>query len=745
MEDLNTSLNLYHMDVLKEIAETLEIELNRYPLRKSWLIQRLHDRIPRLAASRSFIESLGEAPRAALGVMLERDRTYTQRDVALPLMLSGMVQVEGQSATLDRPKIERVLHTLLVHGLIVNLTEPMGTASRRTLSPLHGFAIPPQIRRVLPVDLLNRPQIRSGEFDLTGAPDHVVSGDMQQFLRSLFFTWAELRREPARRLKAGNMGKRDRRRIAESLGLEGDAGLTEVAWLHEFLDALNLVNHGGDVIRGIDRAAVKLFWSTTSAGKMSDLIVAYVRTQSDLDLNNQALNAYTFQSSVPFRPPAGIRTNVIETLNQVAQAGWLPFNLFFDLVTGGQIGSLVLEPNVRTSLYGDVHWYGGTSRRAAMESTLLRLETRAVAKVLEELRRMGLVALGYESREAQIPSALKLSSWLRSHYTNHATARATGGGQVILQPDFQILAMGPVALSVLADLERFAVREKLDESVVTYRITRDSVYRAFQQNMTSDAIRDVLEEASDQPIPQNVVRSLHDWQQRYERIVIRRAVTILQVDEPERLTALLEDAALQPYLHQLDERTAWFATARASRIEARLAELEILPGYSSDPERDIATSLRWEGEHLTSRHPLPSLYVEGRMEQIAERKNGHWVLSPAQIKQAVAKGLEPVAIIEMLERMTGQPLDLTWEKRLKAWGQHYGPGQVAEVKLLRLAGDDVMQELREADSRLGKGLQPLPDARGMAVVKEACWEEVCEALEEWGIHLNEVHWWARES
>lgn len=745
MEDLNTSLNLYHMDVLREIAEHLEVEFTRYPLRKSWLIQRLHDRIPRLAASPSFIRSLGEAPRAALGVMLERNRVYTQRDVALPLMLSGVVRVEGQPATLDRPKVEDVLQTLLVHGLIVNLTEPVGTASRRTLSPLHTFAIPPQVRRALPTDLLHSPQIRSGEFDLIEPPDRVTHGDLQQFLRSLFFTWAEIRREPARRLKAGNMGKRDRRRVAESLGLEGDEGLEEVAWLHEFLEALNLANRDGDEIRGIDRAAVKLFWSTTSGGKVSDLIVAYVRTQSSLGLDNQALSAYTFQNSVPLRPPAGIRTNVVETLNQVAEAGWLPFNLFFDLLTGGQVGSLVLESSVRTSLYGDIHWYGGTSRRLAMESTLRRLETQAVIKVLEELSRMGLVALGYKAEEDHRPSALKLTSWLRAHYTNHSVSRASQGGQIILQPDFQILAMGPVPLSVLADLERFAVREKLDESVVTYRITRDSVYRALQDQMDAEAIQVVLDEASDQPVPQNVVRSLHDWQRRYERIVIRRAVTILQVDEPDRLTALLEDPTLQSYLHELDETTAWFASAHASRVEERLKALEILPGYSSDPETDIATSLRWEGEHLVPRHPLPSLYVEGRMKKVAERRNGHWVLSPEQVKQAVDRGFAPLEIIGMLERMTGSSLDLTWEKRLKAWGQHYGPGQIADVRLLKLASAEVMQELRETDSRLDEGLQPLPDAHGLAVVKEAHWDAVCQALTEWGINLDEVPWWTQRS
>ena len=745
MEDLNTSLNLYHMDVLKEIAEHLEIELNRYPLRKTWLIQRLHDRIPRLAGSPSFIQTLGAAPRAALGVMLERDRVYTQRDVALPLILSGMVRVEGQSATLDRPKVEDALHILLVHGLIVNLTEPMGTASRRTLTPLHIFAIPKEVRRALPDERLHPPQIRAGEFDLTDAPDHIVSGDMQQFLRSLFFTWAEIRREPARRLKAGTMGKRDRRRIAESLGFEEDEGLDEVAWLHEFLEALNLATRGGDDIRGIDSAAVKLFWSTTSAGKVSDLIVAYVRMKSELDVNTHSLSSYTFQSSVPLRPPAEIRTNIVETLNQVAQAGWLPFDLFFDLLTGGQTGSLVLESSVRTSLYGDLHWYGGTSRRLAMESTLRRIETQAVVTVLEELCRMGLVSLGYASEDDQRPAALTLTPWLRAHYTNASVSRSSGGGQIILQPDFQILAMGPVPLSVLADLERFAVREKLDESVVTYRITRDSVYQAFQQDMSSDAIEDMLDDASDQPVPQNVIRSLHDWQQRYERIVIRRAITVMQVDEADCLTTLVEDSKLQPYLHKLDERTAWFAQAHSKRVEARLSELGILPGYSSDPETDITASLRWEGDHLTSRHPLPSLYVEGRMRQIAERRNGYWVLSSEQVKEAVDKGLAPLEIIEMLERMTGGPLDLTWEKRLKAWGQHYGPGQVAEVRLLRLADDGVMRELRETDTRLRKGLQPLPNAQGLAVVSEKHWDMVHEALEEWGIELNDVNWWAQGS
>jgi hypothetical protein len=133
------------------------------------------------------------------------------------------------------------------------------------------------------------------------------------------------------------------------------------------------------------------------------------------------------------------------------------------------------------------------------------------------------------------------------------------------------------------------------------------------------------------------------------------------------------------------------------------------------------------------------------MRQIAERRNGHWVLSAEQVRGAVDKGLEPLEIIEMLERMTGAPLDLTWEKRIKAWGQHYGEGQIAEVRLLRLAGEGVLRELRKRDTRLNEGLHPLPEALGLAVVNERDWDTVREALQEWGVDLDEVAWWVQSS
>ncbi len=99
--------------------------------------------------------------------------------------------------------------------------------------------------------------------------------------------------------------------------------------------------------------------------------------------------------------------------------------------------------------------------------------------------------------------------------------------------------MGPVPLRVLAGLEQIARRE-IDKTVITYRLTRDAVYRALQSGETVESITAYLEETTGQVIPQNIQRSLEEWYQQYERIVIRRSVRILQVDTPERLLLLLD-------------------------------------------------------------------------------------------------------------------------------------------------------------------------------------------------------------
>ena len=107
MERLKQSLDLYNMNTLKVIAENLNVAPAKPPVRKAWLVDALDAKIREVAKSPSFIKVLSEAERATLGILLKNGGTGTQRDAMLPLMMAGLIYIEGQDATIDQPRFRR--------------------------------------------------------------------------------------------------------------------------------------------------------------------------------------------------------------------------------------------------------------------------------------------------------------------------------------------------------------------------------------------------------------------------------------------------------------------------------------------------------------------------------------------------------------------------------------------------------------------------------------------------------------
>ncbi len=204
-----------------------------------------------------------------------------------------------------------------------------------------------------------------------------------------------------------------------------------------------------------------------------------------------------------------------------------------------------------------------------------------------------------------------------------------------------MLALGPVPLRTLAGLEQFAAREKIDESVITYRLTRDHVYQALQRGETIDGIITYLQEATDQPVPQNIVRSLQAWGQQFERIVIRRAVQILQVDQADVLEQLLADPELAPRLHALGERTAWFLPGDAASIEQGLRRHQMLAVHSTARRRTCR--IAWYGTmtNSTREQRYRASSSPACCATLAEARNGRWQLTPESVRRAADLGTDP--------------------------------------------------------------------------------------------------------
>ncbi len=737
-EKLKQSLDLYHMDTLKQIAEHLNISLPKGAVRKAWIVDAVHDKICEIAASAAFIGSLGQAERALLGLLLKAGGVGTQRTVTLPLMKTGLIYIEGQETTAERPRLRDVLLNLMLKGLVLNLEDVEGTATRRTFEPFNKIGIAPEVSRLLPHNLLTVPA-PSTAAQTVAPPPHVESADVELFMRHMFFLWAELRREPVSRLKSGGVGKRDVRRLAKSLLLDEERDAERLVWMLNVLQALGVTLDSATTITAVDNDAVKLFWNASPRAQLANILQSYPNVAYNLPLDLQPLSQYAYYATVSVRPSKEIRGQVLALLKEIANAQWFPFALFVAFLSEGRSGSVALSDYTLNLLYNNLRWYPA-ERRDDLATALSQLDRQAALATLKELQALGMVELGYAA-PGQPPVALQLTPVARAHFTSQPFPASKNGGQVILQPDFQILAMGPVALSLLANLERFAIREKFSESVVTYRITREGIYQALQRGESPETIHAFLEEATGQPAPQNVVRTLEEWGEQYERIVIRRNVTILQTDDVKILERLLNDKKLGSLLHRLDDHTAWMRTQDTAKLEAYLRQQEMLPAYSQGPEADLPHSLRWEQDTLRPRHPMPSLYVTGTLRRIAEQRGDHWELTPQSLRLAVASGMDVPAVIALLEQMTGAPLAPEWQKQLKAWGNHYGDAHVASVVLLRMASDEALQELRRADRRLSRWIHPLPQAAGLAVVDAKHWDEARTLLTEWGIDVKSEPWW----
>ncbi len=737
-EKLKQSLDLYHMDTLKEIAEHLNISLPKGPVRKAWIVDAAHDKIREIAGSTAFISGLGQAERALLGLLLKNGGAGTQRTVTLPLMKAGLIYIEGQETTLDRPQMRDVVLNLMRKGLVLNLDDLNGMSSRRTFEPFDKIGIAPEVSSALPRNLLTL-LATSAAVQTVATPPRVESADIELCMRQMFFLWAELRREPVNRLKSGGIGKRDVRRIAKSLLMDEERDAERLTWMLTVLQALKVLQDTATTITAVDTDAVKLFWDASPRVQLANVLQSYANVTHTFALNLSVISQYAYYSTVPARPSKEIRGQVLALLKEIAEAQWFPFSLFVAFLSEGRSGSVVMVDYALNSLYTNLRWYAA-GRRDDLTAALTQLDRQAALAVLKELQALGMVELGYAA-PGEVPVALQLTPLARAHFANQPFPAAENGGQVILQPDFQILAMGPVALHILANLERFATREKFAESVVAYRITREGAYQALQRGESPQSIRVFLEEGTGQPVPLNIIRTLEVWGEQDERIVFRRNITDLQTDDSETLDRLLNDKTTGKLLHRLDAHTAWLRAKDTPKLESHLQRQEMLPAYSQGPEADLPHSLRWEQDALRPRHPMPSLYVTGTLRRIAVQDGDHWQLTRPSVRAAVTAGMDVPAIIALVEQMTGVPLTPEWQKQLKAWGSHYGDARMASVILLRLENDDALQELRRADRRLSRWIRPLPQAAGLGVVDEKHWEEVQTLLTEWGIDVKADHWW----
>ena len=252
-----------------------------------------------------------------------------------------------------------------------------------------------------------------------------------------------------------------------------------------------------------------------------------------------------------------------------------------------------------------------------------------------------------------------------------AEPAAAHAGRVVVQPNFQIFALEPIAEQTLVSLDRFADRVKADKAF-EYRLSRESLYRAHQNGMSvGDAVA-FLEQASSAPLPQNVLRTLDEWAQSYERIIVRRNAALLHALDPQVLDALQDTPAAQRYLLGRPlPRVALASNTPESRerIAQALMALGHLPAYSDVPEAENSRGVLTldEAGKVSLLHALPDLYLLQALEEHAERRGDGYYLTKAAVRGERTSGESADQIIARWQRWHHGPLPVAFLENLREW------------------------------------------------------------------------------
>jgi hypothetical protein len=324
-------------------------------------------------------------------------------------------------------------------------------------------------------------------------------------------------------------------------------------------------------------------------------------------------------------------------------------------------------------------------------------------------------------------------------------------GRLVVQPNFELVALAPISEALLVNLDRFAERIRL-EHIAQYRLTRTSVTRAIQMGLHAAAIQQILEQAAGGPIPQNVQYTLIEWERQARRIELWHDVTLLEVDDAALLDALFADAGTRPFFgRRLTPVLAEVVTGQLSTVQEILWQQDYLPALVSatmhngllESGRFATREPQWRLQYsglLQPCHAVLDLYLAAEVERITEHDEttGWRKITPASIQQACSAGLPLEHVLRFLQHYCEGGVPVSFLIRLKLWGGGYEQQDAIGVEhapMLRLSSQ-ALQDI-QADEELGPllGTEVPPESSLVRVPPDAL-NHVIELLKDRGFSVD---------
>lgn len=666
----------------------------------------------------------------------------------------------GDPKRADSPIFEDALARLTYWGLVFSLSD--SSQGKLTFSPGAQLYLPELVRRHLPpAALADTTQVMVAA---------TAQADPDLFLRDLYLYWEYVLRQGLPLTQAGLVNKRALKAVNAIL-LQPEPDLDHIRredeayrlyLLRTILTGVNLVEEVNGRLEATASPADPLIPAWWSLPREAQLAACLNVWEQATMLREVAGGNYQID-----RPNYGQgRQALLNFLKTHPADQWVDRFTLLTTLQNHPDGFLFppLSPDRRSfgysGLYYENQWFDLS--RSELFKQVIAFETSFLDRCLDEvLYPLGVIEHGAAINDAPEPAPPQRGR--RAHNTPAAPSqsplassfiRLTPLGQtlfqaappppaaptaarLVVQPNFQIMALGPVPLIWMAQIDRFAVRQSVDRGAVTYQLTRESVYQAQKLGLSLDQVMHFLEEHTASPLPQNVQRSLQEWGAAHERITFRLGVTLLQADSPARLTQLLEHPAL--HSHKLRPLTPTLAVSAADpALPAALAQADVPPVvWGNDPAAADHSVILDEAGNLRPLPNAPHLYVASRLNRLAETlPDGSWRITAATVGQISHNRSEAEALLAELQRLLRGNLPPALEQAVKAWSHYFGAAHLEQLTLVELDSMAILEELLQQPA-LKELLRPLAVSdRALAVGPAAALNELQVILKGLGLQLR---------
>lgn len=612
---------------------------------------------------------------------------------------------------------EDIIARLTLYGFLFSSDTAINAGNqpyKLQLHPSDTLIIPEFVRQHLP-----EPQPLPEALD-DWQPAHVLHGDPQLLLRDLYLYWDTVRRAPIAMIQSGFVGKRGLKQLNDKL-LVPDSSLKNARseeqahhlyQLRLMLQNLKLVEvrYGELQITGKNGRSIPQFWQDSTAEQVRTIVAVWSTLRQTVHLKTQhyGLNPDT-QAATQY---------LLTILAEIPTASWIDADTLLDMLQDRNEDFLL---GARSRIINQRYYYYGDRSEAIPKMD--QMEREFIAQAMAQfLYQMGLVELGFDTMPTDPAAwdAFRLTPLGTAVFKNQHLSTPPVTGQIIIQPNFQILAMGPVPLNLLAQLDLFAERQKVDRSAFEYHLSRESIYAAQQMGYTVAEVEQFLTAVTPNGLAQNIRRSLAEWAAHHERIVFRSGVTLLQAADETLLEQLLTgDETGKLLARSVGNAVALVKSNGQSKLIQALQNIDILPAVSgANPESADKSVIVNENGRVQPVHAVPSLHLRGRLSRFTEETGAEWRLTETAVCRAGGNKKKAQGIVDELRKLHRGRLPNSVVEQVKAWGGYYGAAKIGTMTLFEFRDQATLAELCQL-TELKDLLQPFPAGkRALAVVDE---------------------------